>query len=453
MLLPSNLRKRAKDEENKAEREMTRANAYLQILRDVNRIILDGTGKLHASAGFFREIERLRNYKEIPRVLLDSQVLIDPRGVVGALIKELEIHINETRNLKNNVDELRWDIDAWPSETHGVEIEAIQGYQGMIAGASDAMSNEIQKLQDEIKKRDQSITQFEEHIHNLEAERLRIEDDLISNYEDKVAKLIYDNKKKLEEMNEAHKSAVTNLRKEHVVEIENLQLRFETEKSYLRRNLEEEAKRLVCKIENLKRDFDAEKNSMQTNVSMIQKEYESEIVLMSREHESKLAQLIDQRSQMEEDHATEKEKIRNNFEEKVEILDKAHAKDKEQLRKDLDEYSRALLARDNFQPISDSEIEARFLDLVQDVDALARLDWKVNDKEWTSQVLHRLSTNQRLLKKQFLQDSIWVILYEYIFCSPFRIFGEEGQSLETQWNGECKEGLLLNMLFTSPRKR
>jgi len=450
---------------------MTRANAYLQILRDVNRIILDGTGKLHASAGFFREIERLRNYKEIPRVLLDSRVLIDPRGVVGALIKELEIHINETRNLKNNVDELRWDIDAWPSETHGVEIEAIQGYQGMIAGESDAMSNEIQKLQDEIKKRDQSITQFEEHIHNLEAERLRIEDDrgnLISNYEDKMAKLIYDNKKKLEEMNEAHKSAETHLGKVHVIEIENLQKGFETEKSYLRRNLEEEAKHLVSKIEKLKRDFDAEKNSMQTNVSMIQKEYESEIVLMSREHESKLAtqmsqmgkehesklaQLITHMSQMEKEHDTEKEKIRYYFEEKVETLDRAHAKDKEQLRKDIDEYSRALLARDNFQPISDSEIEARFLDLVQDVDALARLDWKVNDKEWTSQVLHRLSTNQRLLKKQFLQDSIWVILYEYIFCSPFRIFGEEGQSLETQWNGEYKEGLLLNMLFTSPRKR
>jgi hypothetical protein len=98
----------------------------------------------------------------------------------------------------------------------------------------------------------------------------------------------------------------------------------------------------------------------------------------------------------------------------------------------------------------DNDIKARFQDLAQEIDTLARLEWKPNQKEWTNQVLRQLSGNQRLLKKQILQDSVWVILHENIFCSPFRIFGEEGRSLESQWSDEYGKGWLSGTLPLSP---
>jgi hypothetical protein len=145
--------------------------------------------------------------------------------------------------------------------------------------------------------------------------------------------------------------------------------------------------------------------------------------------------------------------LKSNFGEMMSQKQAAHAATEKSLREKIAEYSGALLARDRndfnmvehdvLEPMSDNEIEGRFVDLVQDVDRLSRLEWKQNPKGWTIQILRSLSSNQRLLKKQILQDIIWVILHEFVFCSPFRIFGEEGQALESQWNKECGTGKLL----------
>lgn len=112
------------------------------------------------------------------------------------------------------------------------------------------------------------------------------------------------------------------------------------------------------------------------------------------------------------------------------------------LRGDIESLNGALLARDRFTPITDHELESRFSDLVEDIDQLARPEWDFNQAEWTDNLLNRLSKNPKRLKKELLQDSLWMILYENIFCSPFRVFGEEGRKLEAQWNDAFGKGLL-----------
>lgn len=112
------------------------------------------------------------------------------------------------------------------------------------------------------------------------------------------------------------------------------------------------------------------------------------------------------------------------------------------LRGDIESLNGALLARDRFTPITDHELESRFSDLVGDIDQLARPEWDFNQAEWTDNLLNRLSKNPKRLKKELLQDSLWMILYENIFCSPFRVFGEEGRKLEAQWNDAFGKGLL-----------
>lgn len=112
------------------------------------------------------------------------------------------------------------------------------------------------------------------------------------------------------------------------------------------------------------------------------------------------------------------------------------------LRGDIESLNGALLARDRFTPITDHELESRFSDLVEDIDQLARPEWDFNQAEWTDNLLNRLSKNPKRFKKELLQDSLWMILYENIFCSPFRVFGEEGRKLEAQWNDAFGKGLL-----------
>ncbi|KAF2185745.1 hypothetical protein K469DRAFT_687600 [Zopfia rhizophila CBS 207.26] len=117
----------------------------------------------------------------------------------------------------------------------------------------------------------------------------------------------------------------------------------------------------------------------------------------------------------------------------------------ETVREEITAYSEALLGRDRnefnmvgrgvFELMPDTEIKVRFVDLVHEIDRLSRLEWRPKAKGWEPQTMRSISSNQRVLTKQALQDSVCVFLHELIFCSPFRIFGEEGGILETQWNG------------------
>ena len=80
-----------------------------------------------------------------------------------------------------------------------------------------------------------------------------------------------------------------------------------------------------------------------------------------------------------------------------------------------------------------------FLEVVQMVDTLGRLVWKPNQKVWNDEKLRQLgkNQNQRVLKKSILQDLIWKIMLKHIFCSPFRVFGNEGEKLEKEWREQC----------------
>jgi len=85
--------------------------------------------------------------------------------------------------------------------------------------------------------------------------------------------------------------------------------------------------------------------------------------------------------------------------------------------------------------MSDNELALRFHDLANEVDDIARADWdNRRESAWyfPGNVL-RNSENVRRAKQHLLQNTIWVILYEKIFCTPFRVFGNEGKSLERAW--------------------
>lgn len=110
------------------------------------------------------------------------------------------------------------------------------------------------------------------------------------------------------------------------------------------------------------------------------------------------------------------------------------------LRGDVESLNAALLARDRSNPITDHELESQFSDLAEEIDQLARSEWDFKQSEWTDSLLNQFSKNLKRRKKELLQDSLWMILYENIFCCPFRDFLEEGRKLTAQWNEAFGKG-------------
>jgi len=85
--------------------------------------------------------------------------------------------------------------------------------------------------------------------------------------------------------------------------------------------------------------------------------------------------------------------------------------------------------------MSDRELSHRFQDLVSEIDDFSRVRWD-NERETTwpfpDKVL-RESENERRSKQYVIQNTIWVILYEMIFCTPFRVLGAKGKLKEQDW--------------------
>jgi len=135
--------------------------------------------------------------------------------------------------------------------------------------------------------------------------------------------------------------------------------------------------------------------------------------------------------------------LNKEFNEERQRLEKERFEQQSDLRKDVEYLNGELLARDPYTPLTDHELKSPFQALGVEIDALSRVKWKPDQKEWPNDLLGKLSDNQRKLKKQLVQDTVWTILFERIFCSPFRLFGEEGQSLELQWSKAYNEGTYL----------
>jgi chromosome segregation ATPase len=302
------------------------------------------------------------------------------------------------------------------------------------------------------------------------------------------------------EENQSSQNYITALEDQHKANIQRLTWSFQRDRERLEGNISELERRQThygLRISEMETEMDSEKKRHAEEMARIERIYKSTIDEMSTNHQSAISELkqdhandVEKREQkhankiskmktdyavelkkLEENHEAAKNHMRDDFDKReqkhakkiskmkrdhaVELrkLEEKHEAAENLLRDDVEAYSGALLARDQndfnmlerdtFKTMSDNDVEDRFLRLVQEVDTLSRLEWKQNRNAWTDQILSRLSTNQRLLKKQILQDSMWVLLHDFIFCSPFRIFGKEGQILESQWNKQCGKGQLL----------
>lgn len=243
-------------------------------------------------------------------------------------------------------------------------------------------------------------------------------------------------------------------------------------------------------LKDLGNDMDELHKGHETAKEKLQKDHEVQLAELRSKHEKELgnkdqkhsteidglkgqiSSLVEEKEELQKKHAEELKTQRDGFraeiddlrsshEKKVAEIYRKHSKEVEDLKSEnveaqkwlkgeVKSYSATLLNRDirdftmfemgDLNPINDSVIKEKFSSLNAAVDSLSRLKWKPSPKIWTSELIQKLSDNDRVLKKRILLDTIWTLLYRFVFCSPFRIFGEEGEDLELKWNENCGKG-------------
>jgi hypothetical protein len=184
--------------------------------------------------------------------------------------------------------------------------------------------------------------------------------------------------------------------------------KLENEKEHLKANHEDE-------LAHVKAELRGEINRLNAVISQREREHNYKLEQVKHDHQEKI-------NEMQMEFTIEKSQLQTD-----------HADQQGRLKKDIEALNGALVKREHFKPLSDNDLKMQFSDLATDIDHVARLGWKYNQTDWTDELLSQ-SKNPRKVKKNIMLEFLWTVLYENIFCSPFRVVGDEGRSLETEWN-------------------
>ena len=347
-----------------------------------------------------------------------EKVLALLNGKIASLEGE---HEEATARTRREYDEEKDRLDKTINELRNELDQHKEELQNTVSNLQASHASEIQhQAEDHETKEEEMARKLGEtkRKHNQAMQSLKDAHDLLLQKEMGILSLTIANMKQYhEEERSKWQRDLANVKENHTVEKHQLTSEYNQQRTLMEQDyanktrLNREAS--DKEVADMKEALESQKTLFTGRVEIIKEGYKSQ-----------LGKLIAERDGLEDKHATKLRKLRGSFEHEIEA------------------YCEALLARDKFTPIPDPEITSRFTALTQEVHALSLLEWKADRRKWSTQVLHQLSDNERILKQQILKDIIWRALQEYIFCSPFRILGEEGKILEKQWNDACGQGLL-----------
>jgi hypothetical protein len=111
------------------------------------------------------------------------------------------------------------------------------------------------------------------------------------------------------------------------------------------------------------------------------------------------------------------------------------AKEKE-LETALEQFRSSSARREHFKGMTDGQVAAQYKRLSNSIDEFSRIEWeRVKERTWPVSDDHicRLARNTRKLKKHIIQNTLWLMLYDYVFQSPFKILGTLGEQHDEEW--------------------
>jgi hypothetical protein len=338
---------------------------------------------------------------------------------------------------------------------------------------------QIHKLEQSLTERGKQLaifeqTQVDERSQHAEAvatlyEKIRT---VKADCNEQVDSLIRRQRQETDQLQNTHKAEISRLIQEHNNEIGFYQRDIESVKTQAekkRQKLEfahdqqmaqrmDEHEGTVAQMKAELAQVTEEEGKKRQNLTALHDKQRTQIF---QEHEQVLSRINEELVEVRQDKELKISRLKEAHAAELAQKDVNYAQGTRQLREDVRRLNAALLTRDdqlyqgelfttlNLPTRPDEQIRGKFSEIEQMVDGIGRLQWKQEPAVWTSEVLRSVGGNSidRVLKKAIVQDLVWCLLFNHIFCSPFRVFGAEGRLLEEEWNEHCGQGIHHHISF------
>ncbi|KAL6709495.1 hypothetical protein ACN47E_001430 [Coniothyrium glycines] len=250
-------------------------------------------------------------------------------------------------------------------------------------------------------------------LRSEEAKTARIEEQKL--HEATITKL----KQELREQDRLWKTHVQTLKNDHEARIKDDQAKFKQDETTLREHYDYQIAQQEDKYNKMCSEWEETLTKHTIKAVQDQKELEEKL----QEEQAKLVD--EQQRHMEELKAQQ------------EILKQQHTAYTQKLRSTNEELKKGLHERKHFRGLRDRDVSSRFATILGHIQDFANLQWDTRKQStWPLDEQKLLSYNQnnpRKLKKQIIQNSMWVLLYDSIFASPFKILGQIGETIDKEW--------------------
>jgi len=239
-------------------------------------------------------------------------------------------------------------------------------------------------------------------------------------------------------------------KKRHEQEINSLKQQLSEERWSWDAHVREVKNTYETRIRDMEARFNEQmKNEYEKHCEQMRQEMERHEVTVT-EYQANVAQLkldtehearrLREQLQTEQDRLQEEQKRREKDLKRQEAkLTTKHTHETLQLRTVNEELKQGLFQRQHFRGLKDRDVANLFRSIAGQVQDFANVDWDSSrTSDWPfseHQLLEIHRQNTRKLKKQIVQNTVWVLLYDWIFASPFKILGSEGEVLDREWVG------------------
>jgi len=295
-------------------------------------------------------------------------------------------------------------------ENHKREKEHLENQMALLENKhKNSTKEEVTRMKmdcdNQIRQSHNSLTEYYEKqlqtLHYQHEEEKR----QIYTQESQIKREFHIEKARLLSVIESKNDAFESLRAEHDNNWQRMTTEHQAVKDRIVKRCEDETALLKNSLQELEGRHREKIHSMQSQHIQDLHQKNLEIEEVKKQQEAKERRL-------EGHHAAEKLK-----------LEKEKEEEHRQLRGNFEVLMGAMVNRDRFKIMSDRGFALGFQDLANEIDFFSRVRWD-NKREVTwpfPDRAFRKVENERRSKQHVIQNTIWVILYERIFCTPFRV--------------------------------
>jgi hypothetical protein len=328
-----------------------------------------------------------------------------------------------------------------------------------LKNALRASNTEVEQQKKEASNKHQQMLKAQdmlgEQIVKREQEKVRLENEIEKlKHEHEIQR--HNETQKLHKENEANKASYEERLR---VARQEEEKRYEQTISSLRLQLEEEHWKWDTYVREVKEANEAHIRRLEASFDdQMKTQYERYLQQMQQEKEKHERTILEHRStvarlKLEGQH--EERRLREQLEAEQERLqEEQRRREKElkrqqaqltkkythetfQLRTVNEELKQGLFHRTHFKGLKDRDLANLFRSIAGQVQDFANVEWDGRRTlAWPfdeHQLFDIHGENTRKLKKQIVQNTLWVLLYSHIFASPFKILGSEGEDLDRDW--------------------